>query len=137
MDVPPNAQLSSLLEDITKAGKSYSQHEPGARERLLSLAYSLATAVELPSETIQRIGWAEVSCARACGEEISVDLTIIQPARFASTKIAVDLNLFEILKEKKDTGITTAELAKASNADPTLICKLLSHSFGIETLLDA
>ncbi|KAL8721599.1 MAG: hypothetical protein Q9225_001763 [Loekoesia sp. 1 TL-2023] len=108
MDAPPDVQVSSLLENITEAGKSYSQHEPGARERLLSLAYSLATAVELPSETIQRIGWAE-------------------PARFASTKIAVDLNLFEILKERKDAGITTAELAKASNADPTLISRTMKH----------
>ncbi|KAL8731915.1 MAG: hypothetical protein Q9181_004126 [Wetmoreana brouardii] len=106
MDLPPNTQLSSLLEDIAGAGKSYSQHELGARERLLSLAYSLAAAVELPSETIQRIGWAE-------------------PARFASTKIGVDLNLFEILKDKKDAGITTAELAKVSNADPALISMTL------------
>ncbi len=62
---------------------------------------------------------------------------IMQPARFASTKIAVDLNLFAILKEKKDAGTTTAELAKASNADPTLVCKHLNYSFGMETLLDA
>ncbi|KAL8650185.1 MAG: hypothetical protein Q9210_003974 [Variospora velana] len=118
MESAPNAQVSTLLEDIAEAGKSYHQNQLGARERLLSLAYSLAAAVELPSETIQRIAWAE-------------------PARFASTKIAVDLNLFEILKEKKDAGTTTAELAKASNADPTLICKLLNYSFGMETLLDA
>ncbi|KAL8703633.1 MAG: hypothetical protein Q9201_003203 [Fulgogasparrea decipioides] len=98
-----NAQVSSLLEDIAGAGTSYFQYELGAREKLLSLAYSLASAVELPSETIQRIGWAE-------------------PARLAAMKIAVDLNLFEALKHKSDTGITTAELAKISNADPTLIC---------------
>lgn len=136
MDVPPNAQVSNLLEDIARAGTSYGQHEPGARDRLLSLAYSLAAAVELPSETIQRIGWAEVSYARACGKEIPVDLMSIQPARFASTRIAVDLSLFDILEEKKDTGITTAELAKASNADPTLICKVLKDSFDIETFLN-
>lgn len=66
-----------------------------------------------------------------------IDLRMMQPARFASTKIAVDLNLFEILKEKKDAGSTTAKLAKASNADATLICKLLNHSFSIEILHDA
>lgn len=68
MVIPSDGQVSSLLEDITRAGRSYFQHEQGARERLLLLAYSLAAAVELPSETIQRIGWAEVSCARAGGE---------------------------------------------------------------------
>lgn len=108
MNVPPNAQVSNLVEEIIGAGTSYSQHEPGAREKLLSLAYSLASAVELPSEAIQRIGWAE-------------------PARFASTKIAVDLNLFEMLKDKKDAGITTAELAKASNANLTLISRTMKH----------
>jgi len=65
MDAPPNSRVSSLLEDISDVGKSYSQNEPGAREKLLSLAYSLAAAMELPSETIQRISWAEVSCPRA------------------------------------------------------------------------
>lgn len=68
MDVPPNSRVSSLLEDISDVGKSYSNHESGAREKLLSLAYSLAAAVELPSETIQRIGWAEVSCPRVRGK---------------------------------------------------------------------
>lgn len=62
MDPPPYSQVSSLLEDMSNVGKSYTQNEPGAREKLLSLAYSLAAVVELPSETIQRIGWAEVSC---------------------------------------------------------------------------
>lgn len=108
MNTSPNPQVTSLVEEIGKAGKSYSQNEQGARDKLLSLAYSLATAVELPSETIQRIGWAE-------------------PARFASTKIAVDLNLFEILKEKKDAGVTTEELATASKADPKLISRTMKH----------
>ncbi len=65
MDAPPNSRVSNLLEDISDVGKSYSQNEPGAREKLLSLAYSLAAAMELLSETIQRISWAEVSCPRA------------------------------------------------------------------------
>ncbi|KAL9105135.1 MAG: hypothetical protein Q9187_008819 [Circinaria calcarea] len=109
MDASPNPQALSLLEDIARVGKLYSQNGSGSREELLSLAYSLASSVELPSEAIQRIGWAE-------------------PARFASTKIAIDLKLFEELKDKKGTGMTTMELAKASKADPTLICKPLSVS---------
>jgi len=65
MEAPPRSRVSSLLKDISDVGKSYSQNEPGAREKLLSLAYSLAAAAELPSETIQRISWAEVSYPRA------------------------------------------------------------------------
>ncbi|KAL8848565.1 MAG: hypothetical protein Q9221_006398 [Calogaya cf. arnoldii] len=60
MDNSPNPQIMGLVEDIGRVGHSYGQQEPGARERLLSLAYKLAAAVELPSETIQRMGWAEV-----------------------------------------------------------------------------
>ncbi len=66
MESAPNTQVSTLLEDIAEAGQSYHRNQLGARERLLSLAYSLAAAVELPSETIQRIGWAEVSGVRVC-----------------------------------------------------------------------
>ena len=55
-----NPGIAQIVDDLAKASKSYAQHEQGAREKILSLAYALATAVELPSETIQRIGWAEV-----------------------------------------------------------------------------
>ena len=55
-----NARALTLLEDIAATGRSYAQDEPGAREKLLSLTHSLTAAVELPSEAIQRIGWAEV-----------------------------------------------------------------------------
>ena len=74
MDIPPNAQVSNILEEIIGAGTSYSKHELGAREKLLSLAYSLASAVELPSETIQRIGWAEVTWPEPFVEENAVNL---------------------------------------------------------------
>ena len=60
MESSPSFEALSLLEEIASIGKSYSQNESGSREKLLSLAYSLASAVELPSEAIQRIGWAEV-----------------------------------------------------------------------------
>lgn len=63
-----NPQVSSLLEEIATTGKSYSQQQSGAREKLLSLANSLAAAVELPSEAIQRIGWAEVSQRDGAGD---------------------------------------------------------------------
>ena len=49
-----------ILTAISSAGDSLSQNEPGAREKLLALSYSLSAALELPSEAIQRIGWAEV-----------------------------------------------------------------------------
>lgn len=55
-----NAKTSAVLEAIAIAGRAWSQQKPGAREGLLALAHSLNTALETPSEAIQRIGWAEV-----------------------------------------------------------------------------
>ena len=45
--------IAASTEDITR-------QDPGAREKLLSLARQLTVALETPSETIQRMGWAEV-----------------------------------------------------------------------------
>ena len=36
------------------------QNQPGAREALLALSHQLTAILETPSESIQRIGWAEV-----------------------------------------------------------------------------
>lgn len=56
----PQPDVPSLLQAITTTGEALSQHEPGAREKLLKLSYSLSAALETTGETIQRIGWAEV-----------------------------------------------------------------------------
>ena len=55
----PN-DVSSLLSSIASAGASFGHQNPGAREKLLSLTYKLASALETPSGFIQRVGWAEV-----------------------------------------------------------------------------
>ncbi|KAL9636917.1 MAG: hypothetical protein Q9204_002070 [Flavoplaca sp. TL-2023a] len=96
MDDPSNARTLELLEDINQVGKSFSQKELGAREKLLSLSYALASALELPT-------------------------------RFASTKIGVDLNLYEHLKNRNDNGATSKELAEASTANPTLVSRTMKH----------
>ena len=61
-----NSRIHGLLDGIARAGSAVAQNESGARERLLDLAYALAAAVELPSEAIQRIGWAEASAPPTC-----------------------------------------------------------------------
>ena len=62
---PVSPQAEEILNQIKNAEKSFLLKEPGSREQLLNLAYSLATSLELPSESIQRMGWAEV---RLCPE---------------------------------------------------------------------
>lgn len=53
--------VQAILARLQTAGAGYAEQKPGAREQLLSLSNALTAALELPSETIQRIGWAEVS----------------------------------------------------------------------------
>lgn len=60
MATPPNPQALALLSQIAELSPLYADSQPGAREKLLSLTHALTAAVELPSEAIQRIGWAEV-----------------------------------------------------------------------------
>ncbi|OTB02433.1 hypothetical protein M426DRAFT_322710 [Hypoxylon sp. CI-4A] len=100
--------LDNILAQLQTAGSAYAQKTPGAREQLLNLGYALVSAVELPSEAIQRIGWAE-------------------PARAAHCRIAVDLNIFESLKESGAHGVSSEELATKTGADGVLIGRTLKH----------
>lgn len=50
-----------ILEQLQAAGSAFAENKPGAREQLLNLGYSLVSSLQLPSEAIQRMGWAEVS----------------------------------------------------------------------------
>lgn len=57
---PPTKNVLAILHRLNKVGQNFLENEPGSREQLLSPAYSLGSNLELPSESIQRIGWAEV-----------------------------------------------------------------------------
>ncbi|KAI1482509.1 putative O-methyltransferase [Daldinia eschscholtzii] len=98
----------AILAQLQETGSAYAEKKPGAREQLLNLAYSLISSLELPSEAIQRMGWAE-------------------PARAAHCRIAVDLGLFESLKESGEPGISGKDLAAKADADETLIARTLKH----------
>lgn len=55
--------VTSILERIAAAGKSYEDDERGSREALIDLGRDLVAALEIPSEFLQRSFWAEVSNA--------------------------------------------------------------------------
>lgn len=57
----PDTTVQAILAQLQTAGFAYAEQKPGAREQLLSLNGALTAALELPSEAIQRIGWAEVN----------------------------------------------------------------------------
>ncbi|KAI1387563.1 putative O-methyltransferase [Hypoxylon trugodes] len=98
----------AILAQLQAAGSAYAEKKPGAREQLLNLGYALVSSVELPSEAIQRMGWAE-------------------PAKAAHCRIAVELKLFESLKESGHQGISAKELAAKTGADEVLISRTLKH----------
>jgi hypothetical protein len=53
--------VSSILNEISAAGKAFEKHEAGSREALIEYGRALVSALEIPSEFIQRSFWAEVS----------------------------------------------------------------------------
>ena len=57
---PTKSKVQELLNQIKNLEKGFLEDEPGSREQLLNVTYALASSLELPSEAIQRIGWAEV-----------------------------------------------------------------------------
>lgn len=56
-----SSSVSSILDGIAAAGKSFGENEAGSREALIEYSRSLVAALEIPSEFIQRSFWAEVS----------------------------------------------------------------------------
>ncbi|KAK9788263.1 putative O-methyltransferase [Seiridium cardinale] len=83
---------ADILSWLQAAGAAYGENKPGAREQLIDLSHALISSLELPSESIQRIGWAE-------------------PARAAHCRLGVELRLFEHIKQSGAGGISAKELA--------------------------
>ncbi|KAI2604697.1 putative O-methyltransferase [Hypoxylon sp. NC1633] len=108
----------AILAQLQNAGSAYARKKPGAREQLLNLGYALVSAVELPSEAIQRMGWAE-------------------PARAAHCRIAVELNFFESLKESGSQGIGPKDLAAKTGADKVLIARTLKHLAAMNVIAES
>ncbi|KAL8818105.1 MAG: hypothetical protein Q9191_008014, partial [Dirinaria sp. TL-2023a] len=109
-------EVSTIVAEINTAAKTLEGNTHGAREKLLDLCSSLTAKLETPSEMIQKIGWAEESAFTS----------LAVPARTAAVRFAVDLDLFETLKEA-DQPLSAGQLAKSSDADPALIARTMKH----------
>lgn len=92
---------------LQAVGSAYANKKPGSREQLINLCHSLIASLELPSEAIQRMGWAE-------------------PARAAHCRTAVELKLFEILKDAPQ-GLSAEHIAEKASANPILVSRMLKH----------
>lgn len=62
----------TILLQLKTVAERYKAREPGAREQLLTLSQALTASLELPSEAIQRLGWAEVSFTRSFAIQIII-----------------------------------------------------------------
>jgi hypothetical protein len=117
--------VSSIFFSISTVGTSLVKQNAGTPEQLLSLAYKLVAAVGTPSESIQRIGWAEVgsliSPRRLLLSAHKVPIKPLPAARHAAMQLAVDLKIFDELAESNDKAVNTAELAKQTGAVDVLI----------------
>lgn len=51
---------ASVVKEMSRLIDPVHENQPGSREVLLALSQRLTAMLETPSETIQRIGWAEV-----------------------------------------------------------------------------
>ncbi|KAI1085383.1 putative O-methyltransferase [Whalleya microplaca] len=102
------SQPEAILSQLQLIGSEYAEKKPGSREQLLNLSHALISSLELPSEAIQRMGWAE-------------------PARSAHCRIAVELNLFELLKEGGTQGMSAKDLATKTGANEVLISRTMKH----------
>lgn len=51
---------SDVVKEMKVLIDPVDQNQPGAREAMLALSHQLTAMLETPSETIQKIGWAEV-----------------------------------------------------------------------------
>ena len=62
MDLPSDRlkTAGNLVKEMNTLVEPVNQNQPKSREALLALSHQLIAALETPSETVQRIGWAEV-----------------------------------------------------------------------------
>jgi hypothetical protein len=56
-----NNNVTNIVGNIGKSAHEFASNTPVSRNSLIEIAQELIANLELPSESIQRIGWAEVS----------------------------------------------------------------------------
>lgn len=108
-----------LLKGLTTTGQAYEAGDPDARRQLLHLCKELTAELEQPGESFMRINWAEVRDLFFALPEYN--LTIRQPARALSLRVALDMDIYKTLSENEDSPKTSAQLAAPKNGDPVLV----------------
>ncbi|KAF1947988.1 putative hydroxyindole O-methyltransferase [Clathrospora elynae] len=107
--------VTSILERIAAAGKTYEGNEIGSRELLIELGRDLVATLEIPSEFLQRSFWAE-------------------PALSAHCKFAVQVKLFQHLQDAGSAGVNPSDLAKKTGVDVVLLQRIMRHLIAMKVV---
>ncbi|KAB8238223.1 S-adenosyl-L-methionine-dependent methyltransferase [Aspergillus alliaceus] len=99
--------LLSLVEDIRQAAleECSSSRSASSHYRFLGLIDQLKYAVETPTETVLRL--------------------IYQPPQNAALRTVVDLDIFPLLLEHPNKGLSAIQLAESTGAERALIIRLM------------
>ncbi|KAJ5571123.1 hypothetical protein N7535_004783 [Penicillium sp. DV-2018c] len=98
----------AILDAIAASRTAFENNEAGSREALIDQSRALISALEIPSEFVQRTFWAE-------------------PAQSAIIRMAVDIKLFQCLKEAGEAGLTPSALSEKVGVDNSLLQRLVRH----------
>jgi hypothetical protein len=60
-DIMTFNSATSILQEISRVAKEFENDEAGAREALIDYSRALISALEVPSEFLQRTFWSQVS----------------------------------------------------------------------------
>ncbi|KAE8164579.1 hypothetical protein BDV40DRAFT_310786 [Aspergillus tamarii] len=102
------SSVSAVLDGIASSSTAFNNNEAGSREALIEHSRALAAVLEIPSEFIQRTFWAE-------------------PAQSAIIRLAVDVEIFQLLQEAGNAGLTPDALAQKAGVDVILLSRLARH----------
>ncbi|MCJ1352384.1 MAG: hypothetical protein MMC33_002368 [Icmadophila ericetorum] len=91
-----------------------SSMDPKSLQVLQRAVRKLGAALETPGDTVQRIGY------------LGVQQTAV--------RIGIDLDIFNMLADARETGKTVSELATASGADPALLVRILRYLASIDVV---
>jgi hypothetical protein len=100
------AAISTILKDIQIQGEQATKQESNSkvRQELLESARRLVAELESPLETVGRMSWFE-------------------PTRWAVTRVAFDIKLFESIMADDAGPKSTQKLAEMTGCDAVLLCE--------------
>ncbi|KAJ5525434.1 O-methyltransferase [Penicillium frequentans] len=103
-----SSRVQSRLQELVSKSQSLDVDVADERRQLFDLAQSLCSELETPMESIYR-------------------LIVIQPILYMSVRIAVNLDLFDVLAQDGNAPKTVKQLAGKVGADETLLGRILKN----------